>query len=200
METDGEYNVLGEISDIVIYVLVGPVGAGKSLMATQRIKDYAEQGRRIAANYHIDFGSAAQRRRSWLSAASCTVLSSKVTAEELNMLGSGGPTEDKAGLLVLDEAGTFLNARTWDAPGREGILKWLRLSRKKHWDVVLIVQVLSSLDKRKRSLNDTLAFVDTMVADRDSVQVAGLARRHGSKASKSSAVFASGIARNSPTR
>ncbi|MCX7180886.1 MAG: hypothetical protein NTX56_19665 [Proteobacteria bacterium] len=35
----------------------------------------------------------------------------------------------------------------------------------------------------KRSLNDTLAFVDAMVADSGSIQVAGFTRRQGSKAS-----------------
>lgn len=134
----------------MIYVLMGPVGSGKSLMSTQRLRDYAEQGRRVAANYHVDFAPVALRRRSALSAASVTVLSSTVTVEELEMLGKGGPSEDRSGLLVLDEASTFLNARTWNEDGRERFLKWMRLSRKRKWDVVLSVQVLSSLDKQLR--------------------------------------------------
>lgn len=134
----------------MIYVLTGPVGSGKSMMGTQRGIDYASQGRRVAANYHIDFASIALRRGSALSRAACEVLPDRPTAGDLDALGTGGPSEEKAGLIIIDEAGTFLNARTWGAEDRAAIIRWMLLSRKRRWDMILIVQALGILDKQIR--------------------------------------------------
>ncbi len=134
----------------MIYVLTGPVGSGKSLMATQRLIDYASEGRLVAANYHVDFAPICRRRNSALSRASVRVLPSTPTIEDLEALGTGGPTEDQAGLVVLDEAGTFLNARTWGETDRQKIIRWMLLSRKRRWDMVLIVQHVGILDKQIR--------------------------------------------------
>lgn len=134
----------------MIYVLTGPVGSGKSMMGTQRLIDYASQGRRVAANYHVDFSAIALRRGSPLSRAAVCVLPDQPTAGDLVALGVGGPTEEKAGLIVIDEAGTFLNARTWGAEDRAAIIRWMLLSRKRRWDMVLIVQALGILDKQIR--------------------------------------------------
>jgi hypothetical protein len=82
----------------MIYVLTGPVGSGKSAMATERLIKYAQQGRRV----------------------------------------------------VIDEAGTFLNARTWGQDGRQKIIRWMLLSRKRRWDMILIVQAVNILDKQIR--------------------------------------------------
>jgi len=134
----------------MIYVLTGPVGAGKSMMATQRVIDYAARGSRVASNYHIDFSSIARRRASNLSRASCIVLPPQPTAADLEALGVGGPTEEKAGLVVIDEAGTFLNSRTWSDADRAKIIRWMLLSRKRRWDMILIVQAVGILDKQIR--------------------------------------------------
>lgn len=134
----------------MIYVLTGPVGAGKSMLATQRAIDYASQGRRVASNYHIDFAPIARRRGSALSRAYCEVLNDRPSADDLEALGIGGSSEEKAGLVVIDEAGTFLNARTWNDKERAKLIRWMLLSRKKRWDMVLIVQAVGILDKQIR--------------------------------------------------
>ena len=134
----------------MIYVLTGPVGAGKSMMATQRAIDYAARGCRVASNYHIDFSAIARRRDSALSRASCVVLPSQPNASDLDRLGIGGESEEKAGLVVIDEAGTFLNSRTWSDQDRAKIIRWMLLSRKRRWDMILIVQAVGILDKQIR--------------------------------------------------
>lgn len=134
----------------MIYVVTGPVGSGKSLMGTERLIRYASEGRRVAANYHVDFTALTHRRKSALSRASCIVLPSQPNADDLLGLGIGGPTEDKAGLVVIDEAGTFLNARTWSDEARASIIRWMLLSRKRRWDMILIVQAVGILDKQIR--------------------------------------------------
>ena len=134
----------------VIYVITGPVGAGKSMMATQRLIDYAREGRRVCANYHVDFSKCYMRRTSRLSSAAVEVVADRPTAADLDALGVGGPSEEKAGLIVIDEAGTFLNARTWGAEDRAAIIRWMLLSRKRRWDMILIVQAVGILDKQIR--------------------------------------------------
>ncbi len=134
----------------MIKVLTGPVGSGKSMMATQQAIDYASQGRRVAANYHIDFSAIARRRNSALSRASCLVLPAQPSAADLEKLGMGGESEERAGLVVIDEAGTFLNSRTWSDADRAKLIRWMLLSRKRRWDMILIVQAVGILDKQIR--------------------------------------------------
>lgn len=50
------------------------------------------------------------------------------------------------GLLVLDEMGTWLNSRSWNDKTRLAILNWLFLSRKSHWDVILLAQSFDMID------------------------------------------------------
>jgi hypothetical protein len=98
----------------------------------------------------VDFSAITYRRGSKLGQASCEVLADRPSAEQLNELGIGGPSEEKAGLVVIDEAGTFLNARTWGAEDRANIIRWMLLSRKRRWDMILIVQAVGILDKQIR--------------------------------------------------
>ena len=55
-----------------------------------------------------------------------------------------------AGLLIVDEAGGWLNARTWQGKDRDAIIDWLTQSRKRRWDVILIAQAPVMLDKQVR--------------------------------------------------
>jgi hypothetical protein len=56
------------------------------------------------------------------------------------------------GLLVLDEASTFLNSREWDTGKKERlkVIGWLAQSRKKGWDLIIIVQHMNMLDSQIR--------------------------------------------------
>ena len=77
----------------------------------------------------------------------------KPTAADLDAAGHGNPDsydEDKNGVLVLDELGSWLNARSFQNEHRAGILDWLIHARKKGWDVYLIVQNLDMIDKQVR--------------------------------------------------
>jgi hypothetical protein len=65
--------------------------------------------------------------------------------------------EDRNGLLILDEATYFLNSRNWKDKDRQQVLEWLFLSRKLHWDLILLSLDHDSLDKQaKHSLCDYL--------------------------------------------
>jgi hypothetical protein len=56
------------------------------------------------------------------------------------------------GVMVLDEAHYWLNARNWGADDREAIVTFFTQHRKLGWDVYLIVQDAEMIDKQVRRL------------------------------------------------
>lgn len=147
----------------MIYLITGWPGAGKSTVAVQHaIYRYACQARRVVANFPVDFAPVATLRRSHLAGASCEVLPDRPTRRDLDALGMGGESEETAGMLIVDEAGGWLNARTWASTAkldpvtgektteRELIIDWLTQSRKRYWDVYIIAQAPAMLDKQVR--------------------------------------------------
>lgn len=135
---------------MTVYLVTGKLGSGKSLVAVGRAVDYASQGRKIVANFAIDLSQFPHRRGSKIADVACGVIPSRPTASDLLALGVGGETEETAGLLILDEAATFLNSRDWNSADRKGVIDWFLHSRKLKWDVILICQHQSLLDKQVR--------------------------------------------------
>lgn len=134
----------------MIFIVTGKLGAGKSLLAVQQAINYAAEGRKIAANFCLDFAEICHNPESKLSQCKPIMLPAMPTSKHLHALGRGGDFEDTAGLLVLDECAQFLNARTWNGPDREHVINWLLHARKRCWDVMLIVQHHNMLDKQVR--------------------------------------------------
>jgi len=138
----------------MIYFLTGQPGTGKSTLAVERaINDYAARGRRVVANFPIDFAPVCYRRDSKLSAASCYVIPDRPTRADLDRIGFGSEIqhEESFGLLLVDEAGVWLSSRPWAGQGREDIIDWLSQSRKRCWDVILIAQGTDMIDKQVRN-------------------------------------------------
>lgn len=135
---------------MAVYLVTGKLGNGKSLVAVGKAVEYAEVGRRVVANFHIDFSPVCRRPGSRLAQASTVVLPSRPRSADLHALGRGGEGEHDAGLLILDECAMFLNARNWQDKDREKVIDWLLHSRKLGWDVMLIVQAQGMLDKQVR--------------------------------------------------
>lgn len=138
----------------LIYFLTGQPGTGKSTLAVERaINDYAMRGRRVVANFPIDFAPVARRRSSALSRASCQVIPDRPTRADLDFIGIGSEIqhEESFGLLLVDEAGVWLSSRTWAGSERERIIDWLSQSRKRCWDIILIAQGVDMIDKQVRN-------------------------------------------------
>ncbi len=144
---------------MTVYLVVGRLGSGKSLAAVGRAIDYASSGRRVAANFHLDFAPVARRAKSPLARAVVDVLPARPSSADLVALGIGGPREDRAGLVILDECSTFLNARAWNERDRAAFIEWFMHSRKLGWDVLFIVQHQSMLDKQVRENCEMLVTV-----------------------------------------
>jgi len=134
-----------------IYFVTGKLGAGKTLSAVGRIMYYLSQGRRVATNLDLfpeNFNNKHNRK------IEIVRLPDKPEAYHMETLGRGYDgdkvKENKNGLIVLDECGTWLNSRTWNDKGRADLIDWFLHARKLRWDIIFIVQDLSIIDKQVR--------------------------------------------------
>jgi len=134
---------------MAVYLVTGKLGSGKTLASVGRIRDYLKRGSRVATNLDIDiagFGNPDSRK--WVYR-----LPDHPTRADLEILGRGSEDVDEStyGLIVLDECGTWLNSRDWGDKGRQDLIDWALHSRKLGWDLILIVQDLSLIDKQIRT-------------------------------------------------
>lgn len=132
---------------MAVFIVTGKLGAGKSLYSAWRIYRYLTVGRKVACNFDLNI-----EKRKDLPNAEVWRLPSVPRIEDLKALGRGGPSEEKAGLLCLDECGMFLNSRNWADKERQEVINWMLHSRKLGWDIILIVQSVSAIDKQIREM------------------------------------------------
>lgn len=131
-----------------VYIVTGKLGSGKTLSMVGRLRDYIEAGKPVASNIDLDI------RQLVVSKPKAPVmrLPDRPTVDDFEALGQVHDTgrEELNGAIVLDECGTWLNSRTWSDKGRQQIIDWFLHSRKFGWDVYLIIQNISLLDKQVR--------------------------------------------------
>lgn len=155
----------------MLSLITGKLGSGKSLYAVSLAWKYAAQGRRVVANFPVDFSS----RSTKFPRHSVEVLPDLPTSEDLDSLGRGGENERTSGVLIIDEGARWLNSRDWNASDRSKVLDWLLHSRKKGWDVVLVIQHHNMLDKQVR---EGLAEMHVICRRFDRVRIAGIKLPH----------------------
>ena len=133
------------------YFVTGKLGAGKSLACVGKIRDALIEGRPVATNLDIDLsklvGPKAKNVRLYR-------VPDKPTVEDFEALPAGNTSydEEKNGLLVLDECGTWFNAREWNDRGRRPLINWLVHARKRGWDCYFILHNVKHVDKQAREI------------------------------------------------
>ncbi|MDH5434102.1 MAG: hypothetical protein OEY19_09160 [Gammaproteobacteria bacterium] len=136
---------------MAIFVYTGKLGSGKSLCAVGRVRDYLNQGRRVATNIDLKL----HRLISYKS-KECVIyrIPDRPTVEELNGIGLGHyeQNEEMNGLIVLDECAQFLNTRNYRDGDRNQLIEWFVHARKRRWDVIFVIQHLNALDKQFRDM------------------------------------------------
>ena len=133
---------------MAVYSVEGKLGTGKTKFAVWRAQDAMNDGRRVASNVdlHLEHLTKDQRAR-------YVRLPDKPSAHDLESMGHGNLEsydEDRNGVLILDELGTWLNSRNFQDKGRSQLLDWLIHARKLGWDVYLIVQDANMIDRQVR--------------------------------------------------
>ncbi len=132
-----------------VTLVTGKLGAGKSLVSVGKIREYLLDGRPVATNVDLFLEHMLPFRARKVRAIR---LPDKPTVRDLALLGEGNPTPDESrnGVIVLDELGTWLNARQWGDKDRQAVIDWLLHSRKKGWDVIFMCQHQNLIDKQVR--------------------------------------------------
>lgn len=131
-----------------VYSVEGKLGTGKTKFCVWRAQDAIHAGRRVASNVDI-----AAHLLNPSKPGRIIRVPDKPTGDDLMAIGHGNPDsydEEKNGVLILDELGTWLNSRSFQDPGRAAVLDWLIHARKYGWDVYLIVQDAAMIDRQVR--------------------------------------------------
>lgn len=130
-----------------VYFVTGSLGSGKGLASIHQLRNYAENGLKIAGNIDIFLDKFIKNPQSKIS---YTRLPDKPTVFDLECLGSGNDTYDPEnnGLIVLDELATWFNSRSWQDKGRAALIDWFVHSRKHGWDILFLCQSFEVLDKQ----------------------------------------------------
>jgi len=139
------------------WLVQGVRGEGKSLYAVHRIQEYLNRGRMVATNLDLFVDKLVDDDNSSIAFR----LPDKPRIDHFEALPDAYDIkykgDDKNGLIVLDELALWFNSRTWKDKGRQAIINWLLLSRKRHWDLILLVQDHDMIDKQvKTTLCDYL--------------------------------------------
>lgn len=132
------------------YAVTGKKRSGKGLVCVGKMRDALRQGRRVATNMDLYLDKMLPP----MSRATYIRLPDMPTVADMKVLGKGYEgkeiDEDRNGIINLDEASKFFNARTWGDKTRQPLLDWLIHSGKLRWDVYYQMQGLSQIDKQVR--------------------------------------------------
>lgn len=133
------------------WLIQGVRGEGKSLAAVNKIREYALQGKPIATNLDIYVDKLLPPENTSLIYR----LPDHPRLEDLELLPPAYDVkykgQDHNGLLVLDEMATWFNSRSWNDKTRLKLIAWLLLSRKRHWDIILLAQDYEMIDAQART-------------------------------------------------
>jgi hypothetical protein len=156
---------------MAVYIVQGKLGTGKTKYCVGKIREALAKGLRCATNLDLQMEHLCSKQ----SKATVIRVPDKPTADDLALMGHGNPDsydEEKNGVLVLDELGSWLNSRQFQDKGRSALIDWLIHARKYGWDCYLIVQHLNMIDKQVR---EALAeyVVRTIRADKMRIPMVG---------------------------
>lgn len=137
-----------------VSLITGKLGSGKTLASVGQIRERLLKGCRVATNLDLNLEHMLPGRygKPGTRVFSCVRLPDKPSLEDLQAMGCGNEEmdEDKNGIIVLDELGSWLNARTFNDKARMPVVDWLLHSRKHGWDVFFICQGIIQIDKQVR--------------------------------------------------
>jgi Zonular occludens toxin (Zot) len=146
---------------VALIMVTGPLGSGKSYYGVRKAVEALEQGKVVVTNFRMTPewtdrvvdrhplrwvipGRRRKLKAKW--ARSVLVVPDLKTLLRVRLEGQG----EKRGVVVIDEAHVFMNARSWRDEDRMELVEWASASRKLGFEVYLITQDLQSLDRQVR--------------------------------------------------
>lgn len=155
------------------YLVHGKLGTGKGKFTVSKMQLAIKNGLRVATNVDLKLEHLVSSQNKCCSIR----LPDKPTGKDLLAIGPGCAdsdkyNEDKYGIMVLDELGSWLNARTHASTDRAAFIDWCIHARKHRWHVYFIAQDISMVD---RQLRDGLVeyLVKTLRGDKVKIPVIG---------------------------
>ncbi|WFQ80610.1 zonular occludens toxin domain-containing protein [Xenorhabdus sp. SF857] len=136
---------------MAVYVVTGKLGSGKTLVAVGKIQDKIVSGCKVATNLDLRVFNLPRVGR-FAKSPRVIRIPDKPSLVDLEYIGRGNESydENKNGLLVLDECGTWFNSRSWSDKQRQSVVDWFLHARKLGWDIIFLIQDLSIMDKQAR--------------------------------------------------
>lgn len=146
----------------MITAVTGTPGAGKGIYCVRKCVAALESGKVLVTNvpfvadwthqvaYHHFVRRAIPGRRAKLAREFASRVLYIETLEELQRIRVKGDDEGRW-IVVIDEAGDFLDSRNWRAEGRTEQVGWFNKHRHYGADVYLVVQDLENIDRQVRS-------------------------------------------------
>jgi hypothetical protein len=141
----------------------GPPGNGKSFYGVRAATLALEEGKYVAGNLELvpDWPARCARRspvywvrpflrRRFLKRGRHRYHFSEDLSELCSIRLKG--KKEGRGLMILDEAHNWMNARSWSESDRQEIVRFFSQHRKLGWDVLLIAQHPEMIDKQVRNL------------------------------------------------
>jgi len=132
-----------------VYSVEGKLGTGKTKFVVWQAQMALLDGLRVASNVDLFLDKITPKQRSTFMR-----LPDKPTVHDLDAIGKGNDDkkydEERFGILILDELGTWMNARSFQDKARQPVLDWLIHARKKRWRVYMLVQNSTMIDKQAR--------------------------------------------------
>lgn len=158
MSRVGQKNCISVVGDFMIYLYSGTPGSGKSLHVAYDIINNMIVGRNVIANFPIDKGYFAKRKKRgrrlglfyYFNNQVLTVEHLKQYAKKFHKLGKEHQT-----LVVIDECAAMFNCRAWDAKGRMEWIYFFQQHRKLGFDIILVSQHDRLIDRQIRAFIET---------------------------------------------
>ena len=133
------------------YLVQGKLGTGKGKYTVSKMQDALRKELRVATNCDLFM----EHLMSANNKMTAMRLPDKPTPDDLKLIGPGCADEDrydedKYGIMVLDELGSWLNARSHASADRQAFVDWCIHARKHRWHVYFIAQDLNMIDRQVR--------------------------------------------------
>lgn len=135
----------------MIYLMTGTPGSGKSLHMAMDIYYHIKMARPVIANFEINRKMFRDDARAFFYMDNEEITPDRLIEFSRNWFGKKKIKEGDISLYI-DECSLMFNARDWNRSDRKGWIRFFQLHRKLGYNIYLVTQFDTMLDKQVRAL------------------------------------------------